>query len=69
MINKKSMIAPCKAGQHNLVEIYRAGEPGDQDIVKWCTICGAVVIDHEGEGAVEPGGTLKMMGPKSITFL
>lgn len=45
----KTKAKPCEIKKHNFVEVYRAGEPGSQSIVKWCTICGAIVIEHERE--------------------
>jgi hypothetical protein len=67
--SNREILDTCKNKQHNFVEIYRAGEPGHQDIVKWCTICGTIVIDHEGEGKVATGSTIKVMGPKVIDLL
>jgi hypothetical protein len=65
-MNKQMFIDKCNKGNHELIEIYRSDVDiilGVQDIVRWCNICGAVVIDREIDGRLIPGEVLKMMGP------
>jgi hypothetical protein len=48
----------------NLVEIYRNhGSYDCDDVVRWCSYCGAVVIDVEVDGRISPGGIMEMMFP------
>ena len=47
-----------------MVEIYRVGSDHDvEDVVKWCTNCGAVVIDGEYDNRTAPGKVMKMRFP------
>lgn len=60
----------CSKGQHSLIVVYKEtpyssmgrGEIG----VRWCSNCGAVVVDLESDGRVSPGYVRKMQWP-SIT--
>ena len=56
----------CIKGDHKLVEIFSARHPWDEsyETVRWCSNCGAVVIDVDFDGRVNPGGTMKMKFPK-----
>jgi hypothetical protein len=60
------LLAECEKGNHKLVEIHRAlHDPiGDVDaVVRWCEICGAIVIDVEFDNRTQPGRIMKMKGP------
>jgi hypothetical protein len=58
-----NMDAACKAGNHPLVAIYSTwGE--EQDVVRWCPECGAVVIDTDYDGRTMPGSVRKMQLPQ-----
>ncbi|MCK4454672.1 hypothetical protein KAW18_03715 [candidate division WOR-3 bacterium] len=55
----------CLKGKHDLIEIHRSSYSYDENIVvRWCRICGSVVVDIEYDGRIDPGGVMKMLGPK-----
>jgi valyl-tRNA synthetase len=58
----------CDNKNHNLVEIYRDSIMGDDvyNVVNWCEDCGAVVVDVEVDGRINPGKCMKMIFPKEI---
>lgn len=37
-------------------------------VVRWCSNCGAVVIDEDYDGRTKPGGVMKMKFPKGTVF-
>ena len=39
----------------------------DQDVVRWCKICGAIVVDRDYDGRTNPGQVKKMQFP--LNFL
>ena len=58
----------CNVGKHDLIEIAELPHSwdGSSQLVKWCQICGAVVVDLEIDGRVTPGHYMKMKFPKQI---
>ena len=51
----------CKTGKHDLASIFRTADPwGIETVVRWCVVCGCVVIDEEYDGRVSPGAHTKM---------
>jgi hypothetical protein len=59
------MIKDCLKGNHDLVEIFRSSYSYDEEgVVRWCRLCGAVVVDLEYDGRIHPGGVMKMLTPK-----
>ncbi len=58
----------CNVGNHDLIEIQASRHSWDESykVVKWCKICGAVVIDLEYDGRINPGQIMKMKYPKQI---
>lgn len=58
------MLEKCKSGNHNLVFIYRRHISDlEEDVVRWCNICGSIVIDTESDGRVYPGKVMRMCSP------
>lgn len=58
------MYTKCSSGDHDLIEIYRVHNLYDEDhVVRWCKICGSVVVDLDYDGKTNPGRIMKMMGP------
>ena len=60
------LISECEKGNHKLIEIYRVLYDciGDVDaVVRWCEICGAIVVDAEFDNRTQPGRIMKMKGP------
>lgn len=51
---------------HALQEIDRhsSGFPGISRVVRWCSDCGAVVIDNDIDGKIAPGAWRRMQFPK-----
>ena len=51
--------------KHNLIEIHRErSSDGMVDtVVRWCTSCGAVVVDGESDGRLSPGHFMPMRRP------
>jgi len=65
----RQQLHECNTGNHvGLIEIYRTEDlvNDESEVVRWCNICGAIVVDTEYDGRVKPGGVLKMMGPKIV---
>jgi len=58
----------CNLGHHDLIEITRNrhGWDGSHEVVKWCRLCGAVVIDLHQDNKIKPGHYMKMKFPKEI---
>lgn len=60
------MIKECIKGNHDLIEIYRSYSIYDEEqVVRWCRVCGSVVIDVEIDGRIRPGGVMKIKAPES----
>lgn len=53
-------------GQHDLAAILRRsmGDPGHEEVVRWCRNCGAVSIDVDVDGRAHPGAHLAMQFPR-----
>lgn len=57
----------CDGKKHNLVELYRHGYAEDTvTVVRWCTECGAVVVDVDYDGRTSPGGVVPMRFPTML---
>ena len=54
----------CTGGRHRLVEVYRADNGFEDEVVRWCPSCGAIVIDVDYDGRVYAGRIMKMRLPK-----
>ena len=63
------MIEGCKKGNHDLIEIYRAYHLYDgEQVVRWCRVCGSVVIDTDIDGRIMAGDIMKMKAPESYNL-
>lgn len=58
------MYTKCSEGQHPLREIARTSDGFTDKVIRWCPVCGAIVIDMEVDGRVYPGRYQKMQLPK-----
>lgn len=58
---------PCMLG-HNLVVIYKYVYNYSDDVIRWCTACGSIVIDEDYDGRTKPGSIRKMRGPTLLGF-
>lgn len=57
-------------GNHELVELLRVpGECDSTSAVRWCSKCGAVVIDLDVDGRVAPGKVMPMRHPSLSKFV
>ena len=50
-------------GSHPWESIYRTGGAFDTHVVRWCPLCGSVVIDVETDNRVQPGRVMKIRSP------
>ena len=57
------MYTNCKEGKHPLKEISRSSDGFTDKVIRWCPVCGALVIDMENDGRVYPGHYKKMQLP------
>ena len=54
----------CDGGIHSLLDIMEVDTGyGSSKVVRWCEICGAVVIDMDYDGRTNPGRYMSMMIP------
>ena len=57
----------CTNGKHSLIDIHSHGyEDEGITVVRWCTECGAVVVDIDQDGRTFAGNVMKMRFPKSV---
>ena len=60
----KSALNECKNGNHDLISIHCSGYANDTvEVVRWCRICGCVVVDAENDYRIDPGRIRKMEAP------
>ena len=50
--------------KHDLIDIYSTGGDMDSTVVRWCTVCGAIVIDTDYDGRTNPGQVMPMRFPE-----
>ena len=63
------MINDCLKGNHDLIEVYRTYHTYDEErVVRWCRVCGSVVIDVDVDGRIMAGGIMKMKAPESYKW-
>lgn len=63
------MIKDCIAGNHDLIEIHRTYTTYDEEqVVRWCRICGSVVVDIDVDGRTVVGGIMEMKAPESYKY-
>jgi hypothetical protein len=49
--------------EHELEVIWTSGGRMVEEVVRWCRICGAVVVDLDMDATTHPGYYLKMRFP------
>lgn len=57
----------CKKGEHPLIEIYSFYDGIAEHVVRWCPVCGAIVVDADVDGRTFPGRFVPMRLPKSAS--
>ena len=65
-MSDKEYLEKCRSGKHPLEVILTTG-PDDFDaysVVRWCPVCGAVVVDLEYDGRTYSGRVIGMKIPK-----
>lgn len=66
----KLRLVICRGGKYDLTAVFSVGPEQDQTTVRWCGICGAVVIDTGADERVNnPGGYMKMRFPRIARLL
>lgn len=45
---------------HPLVTIYQNGSDMEKDVVRWCPVCGSIVVDVEVDNRTSPGAIMAM---------
>lgn len=57
-----SLVFCCKRGDHKLDVVYETRENagGECVVVRWCSVCGAVVVDTDVDGLTKKGDVMKM---------
>jgi hypothetical protein len=58
------MYEKCKEGLHPLIEIYRRSNGFEDEVVRWCPVCGAIVVDVDLDSRTYAGRYMKMMFPE-----
>ncbi len=56
----------CKNGSHSLIDVIDFGTDQDLTVVRWCEMCGAVVVDRDYDGRTNPGAVRIMQFPQII---
>ena len=63
---KYSVTHEEKCGPDMLIEIYRDPNSYNGDaVVRWCPLCGAIVIDVDFDGRTAPGRIMTMRFPRN----
>lgn len=58
----------CKAKNHYLKIILEVSDPPglSSTVVRWCEVCGAVVVDTDYDDRTNPGAVMKMRVPSYL---
>ena len=57
--------ADCLVGNHKLIALFAHTSDGmETTVVRWCEICGSVVVDLDCDGRILPGKLMKMRSPE-----
>jgi len=57
----------CRNGTHPWVELARTSDGYDVErVVRWCGMCGSVVIDAEIDGRIDPGHYMRIRVPAVV---
>lgn len=64
-------LSECKKGNHRLIEIQEAKIDAYDTyaVVRWCEICGAIVVDTDYDNRTKPGDIIKMRIPMAVREL
>lgn len=65
-----NQIKECIKGNHDLIEVNRAYYLYNEDhVVRWCKVCGSVVVDIEVDGRTMAGAIMAMKAPESYRLV
>ena len=56
----------CRNGNHSLTVILEDVGAASSKVVRWCSYCGAVVVDEDYDGRTIPGRFAKMRFPAFV---
>jgi hypothetical protein len=60
-------LVECRKGNHKLIVIYQDyANDENKPTVRWCTVCGSVVVDLDYDNRTNPGDIMKMKTPSII---
>lgn len=63
----------CDGKNHDLIAVFNQNTPregpGTELVVRWCQICGAVVVDLDYDGRTQPGFYMKMRFPAVLKLV
>ena len=60
----KQELELCRTGNHKLEVIYESSEYyGAAEVVRWCSVCGSIVIDVDMDNKTIPGRIMTMKSP------
>lgn len=62
----KAFNEECRAGKHPLVTIYSDSGEMESAEVRWCPVCGSVVVDTDFDDRINPGAVMAMRRPKIL---
>lgn len=60
------MFNKCQKGKHSLITIFSHGSDQDLTVVRWCEVCGAIVIDKDYDNRTNSGAVLPMKFPSIV---
>lgn len=61
------MFENCLKGNHKLVTIYSDPHSfGETRVVRWCEICGSIIVDIDVDYRTQPGAVMKMKSPEIV---
>ncbi len=56
----------CRKGLHPFEKIVRYGPEQEEHVVRWCSVCGTIVIDIDVDGRTAPGNVMPARRPKIL---
>ena len=60
---EKIVAGECKKGEHIFEKIYESGSDMESTVIRWCAMCGSVVIDTDFDGRTQPGAVMTIRSP------
>ncbi len=62
-------LSGCRAGRHQLKVIYIGHKDVvSEEVVRWCEVCGSIVIDVDFDGRTNAGQVMKMKAPQITKY-